>query len=53
MIKEEKFLKRKKKQNLRRADFHILACISLHSYFLGTETNTNEIVAEYRREKCN
>lgn len=29
--------------------FHVNASVSLHHYFLGTETNTNEIDAEYMR----
>lgn len=33
--------------------FHMNTSMSLHSYVLGTETDTNEIVAEYRREKFN
>lgn len=30
--------------------FHMNASVSLHSYFLGMETDTNEIVADYIRE---
>lgn len=45
--------KERKKQNLHVNSVRINASMSPHSYFFGTETNTNEIVAEYIREKFN